>query len=194
MGCSSLTARVFNRREWLAAGLLAASCARPKALPIFNTVPPFHLTSQSGASFNSAMLNGAPWLASFFFASCNGPCPRMNTAIHDIQEQTYAFKGLKFVSFTVDPERDTPEILAAYAKRYKADPARWFFLTGRREIISTVAKDGFQVGALDIAQSHSTRVMLVDGQGRVRGHFPTTEKEEFDALLAGISAVYKEAS
>ena len=194
MGYSSLTARVSNRREWLAAGLLAASCARPKTLPIFNTVPPFQLTSQSGASFNSATLHGSPWLASFFFASCNGPCPRMNTAIHDIQEQTYGFKGLKMVSFTVDPEHDTPEILAGYAKRYKADPARWFFLTGRREIIGMVAKDGFQVGALDTAQSHSTRVMLVDGKGRVRGHFPTSEKEEFDALLAGIPAVYQEGA
>lgn len=191
MGCSSLTARVFNRREWLAAGLLAASCARPKPLPIFNTVPPFQLVSQSGADFNSATLLGAPWLASFFFASCNGPCPRLNTAIHDIQEQTYHFKGLKAVSFTVDPEHDTPEILAAYAKRYKADPARWFFLTGRREIIGMIAKDGFQVGTLDAMQSHSTRIMLVDGKGRVRGHFPATEK---DALLAGISSVYREGA
>ena len=109
-----------------------------------------------------------------------------------MQEKTYSFKGLKIVSFTVDPEHDTPEVLAAYARRYKADPARWFFLTGPREIISRVARDGFQVGALDAAQSHSTRIMLVDGKGRVRGHFPTTEKAEFDALLAGISSLYQE--
>jgi cytochrome oxidase Cu insertion factor (SCO1/SenC/PrrC family) len=152
------------------------------------------LTSQSGAKFDSSSLQGAPWLASFFFASCNGPCPRLNSEIHQLQEKTYGFKGLKIVSFTVDPERDTPEVLAAYAKRYKADPARWFFLTGPREAISAVAKDGFQVGALDAEQSHSTRIMLMDAKGRVRGHFPTTTKEELDALFAAISTLYQEGS
>lgn len=194
MGCCSLTARISSRREWLAATALAVSCSRPKPLPVYNTVPPFTLTAQSGAAFDSANLKGAPWLASFFFASCAGPCPRLNSEIHQLQEKTYAFKGLKIVSFTVDPERDTPEVLAAYAKRFKADPARWFFLTGPREAISAVAKDGFQVGALDAEQNHSTRIMLIDAKGRVRGHFPTATQEELDALLAGISALYQEGS
>jgi protein SCO1 len=194
MGCFSLTARASNRRELLTAGFLAASCGRPKPLPVFSTVPSFQLRSQTGAPFNSNILQGAPWLAAFFFASCVGPCPRLNAEIYNVQEKTYSFKGLKIVSFTVDPEHDTPEVLAAYAKRYKADPARWFFLTGAREIISRVARDGFQVGALDAAQSHSTRIMLVDGNSRVRGHFPTTEKAEFDALYAAIRSVYQEGS
>lgn len=116
----------------------------------------------------------------------------MNTAIHDLQERTYPYKGLKIVSFTVDPERDTPEVLAAYAKRYHADPQRWFFLTGARETLSAVARDGFQVGELDATQSHSTRIMLVDAQGRVRGHYPSASTEDIDALLEGISAVYEE--
>ena len=188
-----MTARDFSRRAWLAATLLAASCSRSKPLPIFNTVPPFQLTAQTGEPFQSERLGGAPWLASFFFASCNGPCPRMNTAIQQLQERTYTFKGLQIVSFTVDPERDTPEVLAAYAKRYRADPARWHFLTGNREIINMVAKDGFQVGALDKEQSHSTRVMLVDKKGRVRGHFSITENEEPAALLASLSALYQES-
>jgi len=194
MGCCSLTARAFSRREWLAAFGLATGCRRAKPLPIYNTVPPFKLTSQTGASFDSASLHSGPWLASFFFASCKGPCPRLNTEIHNVQEKTYSFKGLKIVSFTVDPERDTPEVLGAYAKRYKADPARWFFLTGPRETISALARDGFQVGALDAEQSHTTRVMLMDRDGRVRGHFPTATPEELDALYAGISTLYQEGS
>jgi protein SCO1/2 len=189
-----LTARISSRREWLGGAALALSCSKPKPLPVYNSVPPFTLTSQSGAAFNSASLQGAPWLASFFFASCKGPCPRLNTEIHQLQENTYGFKGLKIVSFTVDPERDTPEVLAGYAKRYKADPARWFFLTGPRAAISAVAKDGFQVGALDAEQSHSTRIMLMDAKSRVRGHFPTATKEELDALSAAISALYQEGS
>ena len=194
MGCCSLTARIFSRRNWLAAFGLAAGCRRGEPLPVHNTIPPFQLTSQAGTSFDSGSLRGAPWIASFFFASCNGPCPRLNTEIHNLQEKTYGFKGLKIVSFTVDPERDTPEVLAAYAKRYKADPDRWFFLTGSRATISALAKDAFQVGSLDTQQSHTTRVMLVDRDGRVRGHFPTATPEELDALYAGISMLYQEGS
>jgi protein SCO1/2 len=170
------------------------SCARREPLPVFATVPAFALTAQDGVPFDSSLLRGKPWLASFFFASCQGPCPRLNTQIHDLQERTYGYKDLRIVSFTVDPAHDTPEVLGAYAKRYKADPARWFFLTGARERISAVARDGFQVGALDTAQSHSTRIMLVDRAFRVRGHYPVMEKEEYEALLAGISNLYQEGS
>lgn len=118
----------------------------------------------------------------------------MNTAIHDLQEKTYSYPGLKIVSFTVDPEHDTPEILSAYGKRYHADPDRWFFLTGDRQILTALAKDAFLVGGLDAAQTHSTRIMLVDSKGRIRGHFPSSEKENIDALMAGIASVYQEES
>jgi protein SCO1/2 len=191
MACCSLTVPACSRRAWLLAPLLSA-CASRAPLPFYNSVPPFTLTNQTGVAFDSATLKGSPWLASFFFASCNGPCPRINTTLFQLQEQTYGFKNLKIVSFTVDPEHDTPEVLAAYAKRYKADPARWEFLTGARATISALARDGFMVGALDTAQSHSTRVMLVDRRSRVRGHFPVNEKQEVDALLAGIQSVYQE--
>jgi protein SCO1/2 len=188
---------VKARREFLGAGLVAAlaSCARRlEKLPVISVVPPFTLVAQDGAPFSSDRLRGTPWLASFFFASCNGPCPRMNREIYDLQERTYPYKGLKIVSFTVDPERDTPEVLAAYAKRYKADPERWFFLTGERAKISEIAKNGFLVGELGLETSHTTRIMLVDGRSRVRGHFASGEKDGIGALEAGIRSVYEEGS
>ena len=114
--------------------------------------------------------------------------------IHGLQERTYSYKGLQIVSFTVDPERDTAEALAAYATRYKADPERWHCLTGPREAISVIAKDGFQVGELDMAQTHSTRIFLIDRAGRVRGQFQSAEKEDIDALEAGIASLYQEGS
>lgn len=184
-----------TRRQWLGiAAVTAASCHRQPPLPVFQTVPPFRLTASTGLPFDSARLRGNLWLASFFFASCNGPCPRMNSLIYGLQERTYAYKGLQIVSITVDPERDTPDALAAYARRYKADPQRWHFLTGAREAISALARDAFQIGELDTAQTHSTRVFLVDRAGRVRGHFPTAEKDDIDALERGIASVYQEGS
>ena len=174
--------------------MFSLACGRRPALPVYTTVPEFALVSETGVPFGSAQLRGRPWLASFFFATCTGPCPRMNSQIHDVQERTYKFQGLQIVSITVDPDNDTPAALAAYAKRYKADPARWHFLTGARETISALSRNGFQVGELDTSRTHSTRVMLVDRQGRVRGHFPVNEKEELDALVAGIGDVYQEGS
>jgi len=186
---------VPTRRHWLGlAAAAAAGCSRPPALPVFQSVPPFRLTASTGLPFDSARLKGNVWLASFFFASCNGPCPRMNSLIYGLQERTYTYKGLQIVSITVDPERDTPEALASYANRYKADPERWHFLTGDRAAISALARDAFQIGELDTAQTHSTRVFLIDRASRVRGHFPTAEKEDIDALERGIASVYQEGS
>jgi len=194
VSCSS-TGRVANplpRRLLLSAAL--AACSRKQPLPIFNTVPPFQLTSQDGLPFSSARLAGAPWLASFFFASCNGPCPRINSHLAALQEKTYPFKNLKIVSLTVDPTHDTPAVLSAYARRFKADPQRWFFLTGPQATIDSLANDSFQVGASSSAQAHSTRIMLIDSRSRVRGHFPTSENQNFDALFTAIKTLYEEGS
>jgi len=194
MGYCSSTGRASNRRVWLGSILGLFGCAKRQPLPVYATVPRFTLTSQDGAPFGTEQLAGKPWLGSLFFATCTGPCPRLNRQIQELQERTYNFKGLPIVSITVDPAQDTPEALAAYAKRYSADPARWRFLTGARDTISAIARDDFQVGELDTSRTHSTRVMLVDGQGRVRGHYPVNEKEELDALLRGISQLYEEGS
>lgn len=194
MGCCSSTGRGSSRRAWLGVLFGLASCAKRTPLPVYATVPGFTLTSSTGAAFGSAQLTGKPWLGSLFFATCTGPCPRLNRQMQELQERTYNFPGLQLVSITVDPSQDTPEALAAYAKRYHADPARWHFLTGPRDTISAIARDGFQVGELDISRTHSTRVMLVDAKGRVRGHYPVNEKEELDALVRGISQLYEEGS
>ena len=194
MGYCSSTGRASNRRVWLGSILGLFGCAKRQSLPVYSTVPRFSLTAQDGSTFGSEQLAGKPWLGSLFFATCTGPCPRFNRQIQELQERTYAFKGLQIVSITVDPSEDTPESLDAYSKRYKADPTRWRFLTGARDTISAIAREGFQVGELDTSRTHSTRVMLVDGQGRVRGHYPVNEKEELDALLRDISQLYEEGS
>lgn len=194
MGYCSSTGRASNRRVWLGSILGLFGCAKRQSLPVYSTVPRFSLTAQDGSTFGSEQLAGKPWLGSLFFATCTGPCPRLNRQIQELQERTYAFKGLQIVSITVDPSEDTPESLDAYGKRYKADPTRWRFLTGARDTISAIAREGFQVGELDTSRTHSTRVMLVDGQGRVRGHYPVNEKEELDALLRDISQLYEEGS
>jgi protein SCO1 len=179
----------MTRRVLLAGGAMAGCARRRDELPTLATVPAFSLTDQSAQPFNDSALRGRPWLASFFFASCAGPCPRMNTALFQIQESTYRFAGLRILSITVDPDNDTPEVLARVAKRYKADPARWTFLTGPIGTITALAREGF-LAAIDKDRTHSTRVMLVDGASRLRGAYPLDDVETAPKLLSHIETLY----
>jgi len=99
-----------------------------------------------------------------------------------IAERTAAVPGLRFVSFGVDPEHDTPEVLAEYGRKLGADPARWAFLHGERPVIRALIKDGFKLaiedGAPDSVEPilHSTRFVLVDGEGTIRGYYDGMEQ------------------
>jgi cytochrome oxidase Cu insertion factor (SCO1/SenC/PrrC family) len=106
-----------------------------------------------------------------------------------VQERTPA--GVALISFTVDPERDTPEVLAAYSRRFGAQPERWRFLTGKREALHALSRDAFKLGNVDGSMDHSTRLVLVDGAGRVRGYYSTQEESPVDLLAADVGRLEK---
>lgn len=171
----------------LAAALLALSaCSKPREpLGEFNLVPAFELVDQTGAPFSSAAkLAGKVWIADFVFTNCNGPCPRMGTQMRQVQKALANVGDVRLVSFTVDPKRDTPAVLAAYAKRYSAAPGRWFFLTGPETTLNALSLEAFMLSKLTGQMDHSTRFVLVDRQGRVRQYYDTTEPANIDALIA----------
>ena len=165
----------------------------PLATPIAD-LPAFALRTQADQPFGREQFLGKVTVVNFIFTTCPDICPMLSAEMSEITGHYTNEPGVQFVSISVDPATDTPAVLATYAGRFGADPARWRFLTGARDSISAIARDGFQVGELDTSRTHSTRVMLVDGQGRVRGHYPVNEKEELDALLRGISQLYEEGS
>ena len=105
----------------------------------------------------------------------------MSSMMRQIQEKN---PGLKLVSFTVDPARDTPEALAAYGKRFLADPARWRFLTGKREELNHLKLDVFKLGSVDGSLDHSTRFVLVDRRGQIRGFYATGDGDPVARVLA----------
>ncbi len=185
------------RRAPLAVMLLlawAAGCGKVNNLPSYGVVSEFTLTDERGKAFGSADLAGKIWVADFFFTTCTGPCPRMSTQMNGVQNAVREYPEVRIVSFTVDPQTDTPEVLAAYAKRYKAEPGRWYFLTGPMAALNSLAHDSFRVGSVDGTREHSTRFMLVDGKGRIRGYYLTAEKESIPQLLADINKLRKESS
>ncbi len=184
MACWSWTAQHF--RLALAVGVLAAlcGCARRPGLPAFGSVPQFTLIDQNGAEFTSApALSGHVWVADFFFTNCPGPCPRMSSQMHQVQT-ALADRGVKLVSMTVDPERDTPPVLAEYSKHFQAQPGVWFFLTGSRGDLNRLDKDVFHLGEVDGSLDHSTRFILVDRNSQVRGFYLTSEPDAITRLIA----------
>jgi protein SCO1/2 len=86
----------------------------------------------------------------------------------------------------VDPARDTPEALSVFARRFKAEPARWHFLTGDRARLHELGLNAFHLNSVDGSLQHSTRFALVDGRGRIRGYYLTSESGFLDALLSDI--------
>ncbi len=176
----------------LAALALLASCGSTNNLPSYGVVQTFSLTDQNGKPFSSTQLDGKIWVADFFFTTCNGPCPRMSTQMNHVQNAVHEFADVRMVSFTVDPKNDTPEILAAYAKRYKALPGVWHFLTGPREKLHELCRKSFMLGDVDGSLQHSTRFVLVDRKGRIRGYYQTAEKESIPQLIKDIKALRKE--
>ena len=173
-------------------GLLGCGHAGP-ALEVFKTVPDFTLTASSGSPFQySAQLKGKVWVADFMFTTCAGPCPRLSTQMRHVQAALSVLPQVKLVSFTVDPANDTPEVLAAYAKRYAADPARWFFLTGPPTTLQMLSMDTFMLSKVDAQMDHSTRIVLVDQQGRVRKYYATSEGFQIPDLVLDVKRLLKE--
>jgi protein SCO1/2 len=186
------------RRVWagLAITLVLTGCSShpPKEIPIYGTIAPFHLTAQSGQEFDSAILAGQVWVADFIFTNCEGPCPRMSAYMHALQKATADLPGLKFVSFTVDPQRDTPPVLAKYGETYSADPRRWYFLTGDPKILDQLDHDSFKLGNVGSTMDHSTRFVLVDGKGRIRGYYGIATGDPVPELAADARRLVTEQS
>ena len=165
--------------------LLSAGCTG-NALQTFSSVPDFKLTERSGREITRESLTGQVWVADFIFTRCAGICPTMSTNMRKLQEQLP--REIRLVSFSVDPAYDTPAVLTEYAKRYDADPDRWLFLTGDPDAIQHLSVGGFKL-ALDPTGgteaepiTHSSRFVLVDRDGVIRGYYGTEEPEVLDRL------------
>src|SRR5712671_6054710 len=152
---------------------LAGCSPHTSSLPVLYDVPEFELIAQDGQPFNSRVLRGKVWVADFIYTTCPGPCPRMTSQMREVQDAVIKMADVKLVSFTVDPARDTPEVLAAYAKAHGASTEDWYFLTGPESTLQTLDKDTFKLGDLSTTMQHSTRFVLVDHQSRVRGYYDT---------------------
>lgn len=163
-------------------------------LPALFDLPEFSLTDQGRRQVTRETLAGHVWIADFVFTRCPGPCPIMSGRMAELQKHFASDGELRFVSITVDPTYDTPEVLQDYARRYRAD-GRWLFLTGPMEAVYDLSINGFKLGAPRSEPAsgglitHSTKFVLVDRSGRVRGYYDGIDVESMDRLRADVRAL-----
>lgn len=174
----------------LLALLSLAGCSSKPDLPTLGSVERFELTDQTSKTFDSAQLKGKIWVADFFFTTCPGPCPRMSSQMHQVQ-MALEKDGIQLVSMTVDPEHDSPAVLDTYSKTYKATPGVWHFLTGEKQKLNHLARNVFKLGVVDGSLEHSTRFVLVDGAGQIRGYYLTSEPAAISRLIEDARGLLK---
>ena len=160
---------------------LGTGC-RPTAssLPVLGSAPEFSLVDQQGRPTSSTDLAGKVVVANFVFTTCTDICPALTATMGRVRDELKQARLLDgkavLVSFSVDPEQDTPEALAEYGERFGADPAHWRFLTGDRGEIDRLLLTGFKVGAPPPASSvggrrdviHTNRFVVIDPRGQIR--------------------------
>lgn len=145
-------------------------------------VADFTLTERSGKTVTRADLIGKPWVACFIFTNCSGFCGHVTKSMYELQAwmRKNAIDDVKIVTFTVEPERDTPEVLRVYAENFSADKNRWWFLTGDKKTIFGLIRGSFDEVVRDaVGQErapgyeviHTDAVALVDANGKVVGKF-----------------------
>jgi len=185
---------------------------------VYGEVPDFALTERSGRRITRADLLGRVWIANFIYTQCTETCPLQSAQLARLQAEFASEEALRFVSITVDPERDTPAVLARYAERYAADPARWLFLTGDKRAIYHLAKEGFRLGVVDPDDQakagrplrwlepapalathgskglimHSPRLVLMDRQARIRAYHRPDDAPSLEHLRQNVRTVLRE--
>ena len=164
----------------LCTAILLACCTRDKPLPVLGDIPQFELLNQQGQKIDRTALDGHVWVADFIYTNCEGPCPRMSSHMHALEGRLDP--SVKLVSFTVDPERDTPAVLEQYGQKFGADDSRWSFLTGSPATLNMLDHDAFHLGSVGAGLDHSTRFVLIDQNERIRGYYGIAEGNPVDRI------------
>jgi protein SCO1 len=212
------TPRPSGRVLVLAGTLLVAAAAaaavgvrargRAPAPPRLGALPAFQLTERSGRPLSLADLRGRPWVADFIFTQCGGACPAMTARMARLRREVP--DDVPFVSFTVDPAHDTPEVLSRYAATYRAGES-WRFVTGGQKDLYELSVGGFKLAAMEVPAGeqpptndrgrwmraaggdgpflHSSKFVLVDAEGVIRGYYDSADEQAMRTLVADAAAL-----
>ena len=191
---TALWFKIAPRAQWL-----GPEQERADRLNLYGSVPDFALTERNGNGVNLAQLRGKIWIADFIYTNCTDTCPLQTGMMAKLQEEYASKPDVQLVSISVDPERDTPQVLTQYAAKYQADAQRWYFLTGQRDRIMGLIQDGFHLSVAALPNDvepnglipHSPRFVLIDRSGQIRGYYDSRELEAFVRLKNDVETLLK---
>jgi len=160
-------------------------------------VPSFSFINQNNQTLTNEFVKDKIWVADYFFTKCTSICPKLTTHLQKVQETFKQDNGVKIVSFTVDPDRDTPATLQVYASDYHANPSQWQFVTGDKKNLYAFARKGLFIIATDGDGGaddfiHSENLVLIDKDNHIRGYYDGTNDTEVDQLIKDIQRLKKE--
>ena len=186
-------------------GLVARRSPEP---PVYWAAPAFALVDHEGDSLRSGDIAGTAWIASFVFTHCTSVCPVITRTMAGLRDSLEAHqllgRRIRLLSFSLDPVRDTPEVLRKYAGEFGGSPpGEWAFLTGGQpEATLRLVSQGFHLAVQPLPATpadsesgyqimHSTRLVLVDGEGQIRGLYQANEPEAMERLATDLRRVLK---
>ena len=185
-------------------GLLALGCTKRTAedVPVLGQLPEFSLVDQDQKAFSRELMEGNLWVSAFVFTHCRSTCPRITAHMKGLQSRLSDVPSAHFVSVSVDPRNDTPEVIKAYMTKNELNESNWRFVTGDEEAIRHVVVDGFRVGLGDEDSKaagaddimHSNSFVLVDDKAQVRGYYRANNdgiedlERDLRALAAAVPA------
>lgn len=154
-------------------------------------IPAFNFIDQQQNKVSEQWLDNKITVVDFIFTNCPTLCVDMSAQMQRVQQAFRGDRTLQLLSFTVDPERDSPEVLQAYARQLGAQTDNWRFVTGDKTSLYETARCGFLLpvqpghgGADDFI--HSNKLVLVDGERRIRGYYEGDDQEDVDRLVQEI--------
>lgn len=175
-----------------------ATQASVNAQTLTKAVPDFNFTDQDGEPFGLSDLKGKYWVTAFVFSRCPGPCPMITANLAQLHEDFKEHSNLHFVSFSIDPTHDTPEVLKKFAAQYYADHSRWSFLTGDQKTIHDFSINGFYSAVMETDPEtakdagpfiHGTRVYIVDPEGTIIAAHDGTTQEGIEQIRLKLKEV-----
>ena len=154
----------------------------------FHTIPNFKVKDQNGIDFSLNTFEDKTLIVNFFFTRCPGICPKMSSLLTGVQQSFIEDPSIEIISFTVDPEYDSPEILKKYAQKYGVDDKKWHLVTtGNKIDVFNLGFYGFKVPSDTVDKFlHSEKIILVDKAKNIRGYYNGTTKKEADRLITEV--------
>jgi protein SCO1/2 len=162
-------------------------------LPALGQVPDFNFVERNGLTFGKDNMKGKINIVNFFFTNCQGPCPIMNARVAELYKKYATTDKVRFISISVDPKRDSLAVLRKYANDFGVTDERWLFLRGELDEVQRLSEQGFKLGG-ELPTIHSTKLILVDPDGNIRGYYDSFDEESLRLLTTHVKALLSDYS